>query len=65
MQLDKLKKIREQHNMSLQKVADLIGVTKPYYWQIENGKRRLTYDLAVKISSVFNLTPDDIFLIES
>ncbi|OKO91460.1 hypothetical protein BRO54_2737 [Geobacillus proteiniphilus] len=29
---------------------------------IENGKRRLTYDLAVKIAQVFNAHPDDIFL---
>ncbi|MGZ9782496.1 helix-turn-helix domain-containing protein [Bacillus pseudomycoides] len=61
MKLEKLKEIREVHKMSLQNVADLIGVSKPYYWQIENGKRRLTYDLAVRISGVFNLTPDDIF----
>nr|WP_272514022.1 helix-turn-helix transcriptional regulator [Bacillus cereus] len=62
MKLEKLKEIRMVNKMSLQNVADLIGISKPYYWQIENGKRRLTYDLAVKISGVFNLTPDDIFL---
>ncbi|MGE7901995.1 helix-turn-helix domain-containing protein [Bacillus paramycoides] len=62
MKLEKLKEIRVVNKMSLQNVADSIGVSKPYYWQIENGKRRLTYDLAVRISGVFNLTPDDIFL---
>ena len=48
--------------MTLQQVANLIGVSKPYYWQIENGERGLSYDMAIKISSVFSSKPDDIFL---
>jgi putative transcriptional regulator len=59
---DNLIKVRLKHNKTLQQVADEIGVSKPYYWQIENGKRGLSYDLAVKISAVFESNPDDIFL---
>jgi putative transcriptional regulator len=61
---DNLIKVRLKHNKTLQQVADKIGVSKPYYWQIENGKRGLSYDLAVKISAVFESNPDDIFLKE-
>ena len=60
----KLKEIREKFDKTHQDVADLIGVSKPYYWQIENGKRGLSYELAVKIASVFGKTPDEIFLTE-
>lgn len=59
---EKLKQIREDSGKTHQEVADQIGITKPYYWQIENGKRGLSYDLAVKIAAVFNKTPDEIFL---
>lgn len=62
MKLEKLKQTRLQNKMTLQEVADQLEVSKPYYWQIENGERGLSYELAVKIAAVFNLKPDDIFL---
>lgn len=60
----KLFQMRQTHNRTLQEMADMIGVSKPYYWQIENEQRGLSYDLAVKIAAVFGKTPDDIFLQE-
>jgi putative transcriptional regulator len=60
--LEKLKKIREENNYSGSDVAEMVGITKGYYSLIENGKRGLSYPLAVKIAAVFNLKPDDIFL---
>ncbi|EGK13003.1 repressor protein [Desmospora sp. 8437] len=59
---EKLKSTRINHRMTCQQVADEVGITKEYYWQIENGKRRLSYELAVRIAKVFMKTPDDIFL---
>jgi putative transcriptional regulator len=58
----KLINIRQDHGKTLQEVADAINVSKPYYWQVENGKRGLSYELAIKIAAVFGLNPDDIFL---
>lgn len=62
MVLEKLKKIRESERMTYQQVADEVGISKEYYWMIENGKRGLTYSLAVKIAAVFKTRPDYIFL---
>lgn len=62
MRLDKLKKIRETAGFTYQQVADGSGLTKEHYWMIENGKRNLSYPNAVRIASVFNKEPDDIFL---
>lgn len=62
MILEKLKKTREEAKLTYQQVADEIGISKEYYWMIENGKRGLTYPLAVKIASVFKSSPDYIFL---
>lgn len=58
----KLKRTRLNHKMTYKEVADIVGISKEYYWQIENGKRRLYYELAVKIARVFGKTPDEIFL---
>ena len=42
-------------------MADTLKISKSFYWQIENDKRRLTYDMAVKIANIFKTTPDEIF----
>lgn len=60
----KLKLIREQSGKNYQEVANEVGISKPYYWQIENGKRGLSYELAVKIANVFGKKPDEIFLLD-
>lgn len=36
---DKIKMLREKNNLSVAKLAALSGVSKPYLWQIEGGKR--------------------------
>ncbi len=57
----KLQNLRKQNNMSYEMVANALGISKAYYWQIENGNRRLYYDLAKRIAAIFNKKPDDIF----
>lgn len=64
LSLEKLKKLRVNAKLTYQQVADLAGISKEYYWFIENGKRRLTYEMAIKIARVFNRKPDDIFFEE-
>ncbi|PWU66543.1 helix-turn-helix transcriptional regulator [Gracilibacillus dipsosauri] len=63
MALDKLRMERTKRNFTYQEVANKVGITKEYYWMIENGKRQLkNYELAVKIARVFDTKPDDLFL---
>ena len=57
----KLKKIRTEKNISMQEMSDILKISKTFYWQLENRKRRLAYDMAVKISHIFKLKPDEIF----
>jgi putative transcriptional regulator len=42
-------------------MANLLDISKPFYWQLENNKRNLSYRMAIKIANVFDLKPDDIF----
>lgn len=59
--MKKLKEYRKKYNYSCQDMADKLKISKSFYWQIENDKRRLSYNTALKISKVFNVKPDDIF----
>ncbi|MBE6149858.1 MAG: helix-turn-helix transcriptional regulator [Firmicutes bacterium] len=60
--LKTLIKLRKDNNLSLQNMADLLKISKTFYWQIENGKRNLNYEMAIRIALIFNETPDSIFL---
>lgn len=53
-----LKQHRLNKGYSCETMARKLGISKTYYWQIEQGKRRITYDLAMKMATVFNTTPD-------
>jgi putative transcriptional regulator len=56
-----LKDLRIKNNYTYQYMANLLNISKAFYWQIENNKRTLTYKMAIKIASIFNKKPDDIF----
>lgn len=57
----KLKELRKKNKFTARVMAEKLGISKPFYCQIENGKRRLTYEMAVKISAIFHKKPDAIF----
>ena len=57
----KLEQLRIEHGYTYQQMADMIGVCKSYYWQLEHNNCRLYYDVAKKIAAIFDLKPDDIF----
>lgn len=61
--VEKLKKLRKENRLTIYDMADKLGITASYYSQIENQKRRLFYDMAVKISKIFDKKPDEIFYI--
>ena len=57
----KLKEIRYENKYTTKIMAEKLGISKPFYCQVENGVRRLSYDMAVRIAMIFGLKPDDIF----
>lgn len=59
--MEKLKQIRKEYKYTIYDMAKKLGITASFYSQIENKKKRLFYDMAYKISSIFNMKPDDIF----
>jgi len=58
---NKLKKLRKMNRYTTKEMSEKLGISKPFYSQLENKKRRLSYEMAIKISSIFGLKPDDVF----
>lgn len=59
--MEKLKKLRKEHKYTIYDMAKILEITPSFYSQIENKKRRLFYDTAVKIATIFNMKPDELF----
>ena len=59
--MSNLKKVRITNGMTCQLMADILEISKSYYWQIENNSRKLSYEMAVRIADIFKTTPDKIF----
>lgn len=62
---DRLKKARKEKGFTLEKLANSIGSSKSYLWQIENGqKTNPSFDMILKISKVLDI-PIDYFACEN
>ena len=59
--MSKLEEFRKNNNYSCQDMADKLNISKSFYWQIEKGKRRLSYITACRIADIFKVKPDIIF----
>lgn len=57
----KLKYLRMKNQYTTKAMAEKLGISKPFYSQLENQNRRLSYEMAIRISQIFKLKPDDIF----
>lgn len=58
---DRLKQIRKEKGLTVYDMAKELQITPSFYSQLENKKRRLFYDNAIRISAVLNMKPDAIF----
>lgn len=59
--MKKLKEIRLKEKLTYEQMAKKLNISKTYYWQIENKKRKLSYNMAIKIAKIFKTKPDNIF----
>lgn len=58
---EKLHSERTKKGMTHASMAQLLGISKAYYCQIENRNRRLSYNMAYKIGKILGFKPDDLF----
>lgn len=59
--LVKLRNIRKQNKITIFDMAEYLHITPSFYSQIENEKRRLFYDTAIRIALFFGVKPSELF----
>ncbi|BFH11122.1 helix-turn-helix domain-containing protein [Bacillus cereus] len=54
----RIREIRKALKKSGTEVANKLGISSPYYYDIEKGKRNLNAELAVKLAEIFGVSVD-------
>lgn len=57
----KLKQVRQKKGYTTKEMSEMLGISKAFYCQLENGKRTLSYKMALKIAMIFKVKPDTLF----
>ncbi|QZY56676.1 helix-turn-helix transcriptional regulator [Crassaminicella profunda] len=60
-----LKKARKKNKLAVCKIAEMLGISKSFYYKIESGARNPSILLAKKIADIFNMKVDEIFFDEN
>ena len=55
---NRIRDLREDHDMTQQQVADKIGITQRKYSYIETGNQPLTDEILVALSKLYNVSID-------
>jgi putative transcriptional regulator len=60
--MNKLKELRKKAGLTQAEMGKKLGFSESGYCLIENGKRRMTVDVALKIAAILKTEPSNIFL---
>ncbi len=56
--MSRLRDLRKKQKMTAEKMAEILGISVPYLYDLENGRRRLNQDLLNKIRDKFGVSAD-------
>ncbi|WP_212508642.1 helix-turn-helix domain-containing protein [Litoribacterium kuwaitense] len=55
-----LQRIRQEHNVSRQAIADQLGLTPQAYGNYENGRRQPSLSILCQLADLFNVSLDEL-----
>lgn len=55
---NRIRDLREDHDLSQQQVADAIGITQRKYSYVETGQQQLTADILIKLADFYDVSID-------
>ena len=58
---EKLTHYRKKANLTQKQMAEKLGISESYYCQLENGNRRMSLNMALDISAILCVNPNEIF----
>jgi len=56
---EKLRTLRQRQGLSLRQLGDMLGVSRGYVWEMEQGKKIPNIAMLIKITTVFNISADE------
>ncbi len=60
----KLSTLRQQQELTLQQLSDILGVSTTHIWNIEHGRKTPNVAMVIKIARIFNVTSDQLIMDE-
>lgn len=54
----RLRDLREDHDLSIRKLADILHMQRTTYHNYETGKRELPFELAITLAKYYNVSLD-------
>lgn len=54
----RIREIREKRKESGTSIADMLGISPQYYYDIEKGERNLSIEIAVKLADYWSVSVD-------
>lgn len=56
-----IKKARKRYNLTIEALADKVGVSERYLYRIENGGQKPSFDVLYKLIRTLTISSDSIF----
>lgn len=54
----RLRDLREDHDLTQKKLADMLHISQNTYSQYENGVRQLPIEILIELSNIYNVSTD-------
>lgn len=54
----RLRDLREDHDLTQKKLADMLHISQNTYSQYENGVRQLPIEILINLSGIYNVSTD-------
>ena len=58
MDLQRIKDLREDHDLTQKEIAKIFGISQRYYSNLENGNRTLSADILIMLADYYNVSLD-------
>ena len=55
----KIKQLREEQNLTLEQLADMVGTDRQHIWNIEAGRKNITLDYLDKIAEALKVSQSE------
>ncbi len=55
---NRIRDLREDHDLTQQQVADAIGITQRKYSYVETGQQQITADILIKLAGFYKVSID-------